>query len=444
MEASLNMQQKLETKLSLTPQARQSLEILKYSLVELENFIKEEAEANPLIELKEIDSKHILEMARIHAPEAISSMKDESFDPLLQVPNREESMEAFLMEQLVLLKHLSKKDREIVLYLIRNLNDLGYLDCDIEEIAERFQLSIERCEELIAVLQSLEPAGIGARNLAECLYLQVVRKQDAPQNTVLIIQNHLEVLAEGDFQRIAKLYGMTNEEVENLFSYIKQLNPRPLREFLSSKQEYIIPDIIVEEMNGEYVIHLNDRYLPEVSINTYYVELLRANASGEIKEYLNTKLSEAFLLMRGIEQRHETLFRVTESIVEKQRAFLKNGKKELVPFRLKDVAESLGLHESTVSRTISQKFIQTPQGTLPLKTFFVRGVRIQGGEVESPLFIKEKIRAIIENEDTLRPLSDQKIANILLAEGIPIARRTVAKYREELGISQSTKRRRKK
>ena len=218
MEASLDMQQRLETKLSLTPQVRQSLEILKYSLVELENIIRETAEENPLIELKELDSKHLLEMASIQAPEAISSMKDESFDLLSQARYQEVSIEANLMEQLVLLKHLSKKDREILIYLIRNLNDYGYLECDIEEIAERFQNSTKGCEELIAVLQSLEPAGIGARNLAECLYLQVNRRQDAPPNTGRIIQTHLEALADGDFQRIANLYEMTNEEVENIFS----------------------------------------------------------------------------------------------------------------------------------------------------------------------------------------------------------------------------------
>ena len=444
VEASLNLQQKLETKLSLSPQVRRSLEILKYSLVELENFIRTEADTNPLIELKDQNTGHLLEMASIQAPGAISIVKDESYDPLLQVPYREESIESYLMEQLVLLKHLSKNDREILLYLIRNLNDLGYLDCDIEDTVKRLGISKGKYEKLVELLQSLEPAGIGARSLAECLYLQVVRKQDAPQNTELIIQNHLEDLAGGNFQNISKLYGITKEEVENILSYIKQLNPRPLREFHSTKQEYIIPDIIVEELNGEFVVHLNDRFLPQISINTYYEELLRTNASGETKEYLNTKLTDAFLLMRGIEQRHETLYRVTENIVEKQWAFLKNGKKALAPFRLKDVAESLGLHESTVSRTISQKYIQTPQGTIPLKTFFVRGVKLQDGEVESPLFIKEKIRAIIEREDVKKPLSDQKIANILLAEDMPIARRTVAKYREELGIPQSTQRSRKK
>ena len=438
MDASLDMQQRLETKLSLTPQVMQSLEILKYSLEELEQYLREEAEANPLIELKERDTDHLLEMARINEPS--NSVKAESVEPLLHMSFEGESIEVYFIEQLAGLKHLTKNDREIMLYLIRNLNEFGYLDCDIEDTAERFRISVVKCEELVSVLQSLEPAGIGARNLAECLYLQVVRKENVPKYTEEIIQSHLEELAEGNLHKIAELYGVTKEEIENIFSYIKKLNPSPLMEIQPAKQEFIIPDIIVEELNGEFVIHLNDRYLPEISINTYYEELLRTEGIGETKEYLQTKLSDAFLLMRGIEQRHETLYKVTESIVEKQSAFLQKGKNALVPLGLKDIANSVGLHDSTISRTISHKYIQTPQGIFPFKAFLVRGVKMQSGEVESPLVIKEKIKAIIEKEDYRKPLSDQRIANNLLAEGIPIARRTVAKYREELGILQSTKR----
>lgn len=442
METSLNLQQKLENKLSLTPQVKQSLEILKYSLEELEQFIREEANANPLIDLKETDT--IMDMARVQDNNVSSIAREDYLDLMMHAPYQDESLETYLMEQLGVQKGLTKLEREIVLYFIRNLNELGYLDCDIEDAAVRFCSSVEKCEELLYVLQSFEPAGIGARNLSECLYLQVVRKGDAPKLTEVLIQNHLEDLAEGNLQMVADLYEASVAEVESSFSYIKQLNPRPLAEVQGEKQQYIIPDLIVEELNGEFFIQLNDRYLPQVSINTVYEELLRSNSDKETKAYLKSKLSDAFLLMRGIQQRHETLYRVTEIILQKQMAFLQNGKKALVPLRLKDIAEILGLHESTVSRAIRQKYIQTPKGTMELKTFFVRGVKMQGGEVESPLFIKEKIQDIIKMESPDKPLSDQKIANILLAEDIPIARRTIAKYREELGILQSTKRGRKK
>ncbi|MFC7687973.1 RNA polymerase factor sigma-54 [Ureibacillus sp. GCM10028918] len=444
METSLHLQQKLETKLSLTPQVKQSLEILKYSVAELEHFIRDEANANPLIELKEHNTVHLLEMARVPNSRAASFVKDEFFDPLLHVPHQDRSIETNLMEQLAVQGNLTKSEREIVLYLIRNLNEVGYLECDAEETAERFRISVGKCEELITVLQSFEPAGIGARSLRECLYLQVIRNRNYPKLTEVLIQKHLEDLAEGNFQLITNLYDVTKAEVESAFSYIRQLNPRPLMEVHATKQEYIIPDIIVEEFNGEFIIHINDLDLPQISINSYYEELLRTEAIGETKDYLKTKLNDAFLLMRGIKQRHETLYKVTESIVDKQWAFLQKGKNALVPLRLKELAESVSLHESTISRTISNKYIQTPKGIFALKTFLVRGVKMQSGEVESPGFIKEKIKAIIEKEDIAKPLSDQKIANTLLAENIPIARRTIAKYREELGILQSTKRARKK
>ena len=442
MEASLNLQQKLENRLSLTPQVKQSLEILKFPIGELEQFIWDEANGNPLIELKEPDP--LMEMARIPNASTSSFVKDELVDPFLHVAQQDTSIEAYLNEQLAVNKTLAKSEKEIVLYLIRNLNEQGFLDCELGDTAERFQVPIEKCEELVRVLQSLEPAGIGARSLAECLYLQVVRRGDSPDFTAILIQKHLEDLADRNFQKLAKQYDMAIEEIESVFEYIQQLNPRPLMEVPSTKQEFIIPDLLVEEVNGGWILHINDCFLPQISISTFYEELLRSSVDGETQTYLKTKLSDAFLLMRGIEQRHETLYKVVESMLQKQGDFMQKGKKALIPLRLKDIADRLGIHESTVSRTISHKYIQTPHGTLALKSFFVRGVKMQSGEVESPLSIKEKIKAIIEMEPCGKPLSDQKIANLLLAEGIPIARRTVAKYREELGIIQSTKRRRKK
>ncbi|WP_052129939.1 RNA polymerase factor sigma-54 [Ureibacillus sinduriensis] len=443
MEVSLHLQHKLETKLSLTPYVKQSLEILKYSLEELEHIIREEANANPLIELIEPNSEHLLEMARVPNSQASNYESDALFDPLLHIPQQDSSIEPYLMEQLAVQRRLTKSEREIVLYLIRNLNESGYLDCDMEETAERFRVPIEKCDELISLLQSFEPAGIGARSLRECLQLQAARDGNAPKHTEALILRHLEDLAQGDFQFVADLYGVPKREIENAFSYIKQLNPRPLMAVQSARQELIIPDIIVEEFNGEHIISINDMYLPQISINPHYEELLRITDCGETGTYLKTKLSDAILLMRGIEQRHETLYKVTESILKKQRAFFQKGTKALVPLRLKEIADHVGLHESTVSRTISNKYIRTPKGIFALKTFFIRGVKMHNGEVESPLLIKEKIKAIIDSEDRNKPLSDQKIANLLLAEGIPIARRTVAKYREELSIPQSARRTKK-
>lgn len=340
-------------------------------------------------------------------------------------------------------KNLTRVEKEVVLYLIQSLNDVGYLDCDLEEVADKFNVSIEKCESLLRLLQSFEPIGIGSRNLTECLYVQIMRKEDAPKLAAKLVKDHLVELADRKFHTLAEKFGVSIDDVQNVLTFIQNLNPHPVIEVSPTKQEYIIPDIIVEEYNNEYIIRINDIFLPQISVNTYYEELLRTNANEEANEFLKTKLSDAYLLMRGIEQRHETLYKVAKVILDKQKSFLKKGKKALLPLRLKDVADIVELHESTVSRTISNKYIQTPQGIFAIKSLFVRGVKMQSGEIESTIFIKDKIKSIIGKEDAKKPFSDQKIANMLLAEGIQIARRTVAKYREELGILQSTKRARK-
>lgn len=437
----MQLQQKMETKLALAPQLKQSLSILKFSMHELENYIRDEANANPLIEINEQhDSDVLIEMARLHQGEIYSytNTEDESFDPLALVASKEESIELYLMEQLAMQKHLERVEKEVILYYIRSLNGDGYLECDVEEVADYFDLPISQCEDLLEIFQSFDPVGIGARNLPECLVLQLKRKRDAPKLSISLVQNHLEDLADQRFDYLAQQFNTSKEEVLSVLSYIQTLNPHPLIDTQTEKTEYIVPDLIVDEFNGEYIIQINDRYLPKVSINKEYEELLRANQ--ETHDYLKTKLSDALLLMKGIEQRHETLYKVTKVILDKQKQFLQSGKKALQPLRLKDVAEIVELHESTISRAISDKYIQTPQGIFPLKALFMRGVKTDSGTVESAITIKGKIKSIIESENVKKPYSDQKIAELLLIEGIQIARRTVAKYREELGILQSTKR----
>lgn len=438
----MGLQQKLETKMALTPQLKQSLEILQYSLQELETYIREQADSNPLIELKEPST---IQMARLPEGDYSRNISNENdYDPFSQIASGENSLELYLLEQLAMQKGLSRIEKKVIVYFIQSLNDVGYLDCDLEEVAEQFDLSVQQCETILQILQSFDPIGIGARNLIECLSLQLRIKADAPSLTLLFVQNHLEQLADRKFQQLADQYEIEVKDVEQIFTYIKQLNPHPIIEANVQKTEYIIPDIIVEKFNGEYIIRVNDISLPQISINSYYEELLRANADDETNQYLKTKLSDAVLLIKGIKQRHETLYKVINIILKKQNTFLDLGNKGLKPLRLKDVASVAELHESTISRTIHKKYIQTPKGIFPIKALFVRGVTTESGETESTIVVKEKIKLIIEKEDTAKPLSDQKITKILLDEGIQIARRTVAKYREELGILQSTKRKKAK
>lgn len=442
MNLHLGLQQKLAAKLALTPQLKQSLEILKLSMQELEVHIREQANSNPLIELTE-PRHELLDMARIRnsgTSSTTGSADGESFDPLLFAASEEESMEDFLIEQLIMQKNLSKLDKDVLVYMIGNLSESGYLECDLEEIGEKFNLAMETCEKLLGVLQSFEPAGVGARRLAECLYLQLVRNSSVPKFAAKLVLHHLEELVEGSFELLAAHYEVEREDVEQVVPLIQQLSPYPFREGRSTKMEYIIPDLAIEEFNGELIIQINEQHLPQISINSFYEEMLCTTEDESAKDYLKTKLSDAVLLVRGIQQRHETLYKVTEAILQKQAAFMQKGQHALIPMTLKDIAQTVELHESTISRSVRHKYIQTPHGTFAMKRFFVRGVKMDNGDIESIISIKEKIKDLIHNENSRKPLSDQKIANRLLEDGIGVARRTVAKYREELGILPSAKR----
>lgn len=438
----MNLQQKLETKYILNQQQKHSLEILKYSMQELVDYIHDEVNANPVLEAEAplSEEKQFIELARLdrNQYEKSKAVEHEQFDSLNLLRSTEESLEKYLTGQLSMVKNLTLLERQIILFYIHSLNSHGYLECDMNEVAEMFTVPISKCEELLTILQGFEPYGVGARNLKECLLLQIKHQKNAPELAEVFVQLHLEELADRRFLHIAEQYQIPKETVKNIFSFIQQLNPYPANEFDTVRTEHIIPDIIVEEFHGEYIIRINESYLPQISINTYYDELMKTNE--DVKGYLKGKFSDAMLLLKGIEQRHETLYKVTKIILEKQQAIFKHGLKALQPLRLKDVAKQMDVHESTVSRAISKKYIQTPKGTFPLKMLLMRGLKMNNGSTESTIMIKEKIKSIIENENIRKPYSDQKIANILLAEGIQIARRTVAKYREEMGILQSTKR----
>lgn len=432
----MQLQPDLQLKLALTPELKQSLDILSYSMTDLISHIKEQAEGNPLMELSSpAEFERSLDFARVSVQGITSSEKSEL---PFQIAAEEQSMELLLMEQLALQKCLSLREKQVILYFIQNLNEYGFLQCDLDEVADEFALSALVCEELLAVLQSFEPAGVGARTMQECLVLQLRDHKKIPRFTTEMLTHHLEELARKEFDSLAAIYGISIEQVAHILGFIQTLNPRPVQENTLREVQYIVPDIIVEPFAGEFVIRINDVYLPQISVNSYYEEILQENS--EVADYLKGKLSELILLKKGIEQRHETLFKVTKIILDYQQAFLLEGKSALKPLRLKDVAQIVNLHDSTISRTTRKKFIQTPHGTFSLKTFFVRGLPTEDGEQTSVLQIKEMIQQIISKENPQKPYSDQKITDYLVERGIVIARRTVAKYREQIGIAQSTKR----
>nr|WP_106782310.1 RNA polymerase factor sigma-54 [Lysinibacillus timonensis] len=442
MDLSVHLQQKLEQKHMLTPQLKQSLDILKFSMQELEDYIRNEANGNPLIDIKNSNESVAMEMARLKALNestiSVSSRHQQTIDIFDQLYSKDESIELYLMEQLAIEKNLRKLEKDVITYYIRSLNNLGYLECDLHEVSARFQIPLHECEKLLAVFQSFEPVGIGARNLKECLLLQITRTDSVPNLAYVIVENDLEHIAERKFQLLTEKYRVTVEEIQSILSFIQTLQPYPNIEIEHSNVEYVIPDIIVEDCEGELIFSINDSAIPRITINSYYEELLHLNK--EAKDFLKTKLLDALLLIKGIEQRHETLYKVTNVILQHQKEFFRKGKNELKPLGLKDIAKIVNLHESTVSRAISNKYIQVPDGVYPLKSLLMRGLKTNSGKLESAIYVKNRIKSIVENENPKKPTSDQKIANMLLNEGIQIARRTVAKYREEMGIMQSTKR----
>lgn len=422
----MQQMQALELRLSLTPAMRQSLDILSYSMSDLASYIQQQAELNPLMEIK----KPKIERASIQG-------SDKKINELYEEPLH--TMEQSLFEQVTMVKHLSNKQRKLLMYFIQHLNDAGYLVCEIEEAAKLFRASFEEAMVVLQTLQSFEPAGIGARSLAECLYLQLREKKHVPTHTADILLHHLEDLAARKFAQLASIYGCSEVQIEHVLTFIQTLNPRPVFDVYTEKIQYVIPDLILEILGEEAVLQVNDGFLPEISVSTAYDDLM--NENDEVAQFMKGKISEILLLKKGIEQRHVTLYKVVQAVLQAQPNFLTAGKKGLLPLRLKEIAEQTGFHESTISRTINSKYIQTPHGLLLLKQFFVRGLLNEQGVNQNIQIIHQQLMKLIEQEDKTKPYSDEQLVQLLANENIAIARRTVAKYREQLCIPSSVKRR---
>jgi RNA polymerase sigma-54 factor len=328
--------------------------------------------------------------------------------------------------------------------LIHNIDERGYLDLDAVHVCKRFRISEELFEECLGVIQAMDPAGVGARSLAECLEIQLKRKDSPNPLAIEIIRHHLEDVAEGRWRKMAQALGAEISEVQAAVDEIKACNPRPGGGYGSAPTRYVYPDVFVEKVNDEYVILLNENDLPHLTVNAHYQRLIRQREQmGEdVAQYLKHWVQSALWLIKGIEQRRDTVYRVAEAIVAKQRDFFDKGVDYLKPLTLRQIAEEVGLHESTVSRATQHKYMQTPRGLFPFRFFFPSGLATVSGDDLSQKTVKKKIERLISEEDKRNPLSDQKIADMLGEEGIRISRRTVAKYRDELGIAPSGKRKR--
>jgi len=425
----------------LSAQLVQHLEILQYSTNELEQFIYDKANENPLLVVTDAAVKRQYEEISQLASYSVKSFSSRFYEPKHNSFNflemglaAKESYERFLLEQVPLHKNLSSMDLKILTFLIQSLDDRLFLDVDVELVADKFKTSILHVEALLDLLQTFEPVGVGARNTKEYLLIQVDRDELAPNLTYQFIKDDLELVAAQAIKQLSKKYKTPIHEVKNTVDYIKNLQPVLSGDKLEAIP-YIIPEIEVEKFDEEWLIKLNRGYVPAVTIDQHYVEILKNDPN--CKTYFKDTMKDALLLIQGIEQRDKTLYEITRLLVKLQEGFFHQGIEAIKPLRLKDVADILGLHVSTISRAVRGKYIKTTHGVYALQTLFTKGVMNSSGKMDSIMYIKKRLKQLIEGEDKQKPLTDQLITKILSGEGIQISRRTVAKYREEMNIMSS-------
>lgn len=464
MKLSYNLTLEQSQKLIMTPELRQAIQLLQYNSLELNEYINKEIEENPLLEMEstnvdiasidsETTTKDRNKEQEIDWKEYLEKYDDYSYRPQVDRNQKEYTYESFtsydltLREQLIsqlTLVRLSPKEYKIGEYIIQSLGENGYLNSLLEDIASKMKSSITEVETVLEVVQTFEPLGVGARNLVECLLIQVSAQNINDHLIKVIITEHLDDLAHNRLSKIAKEENVDLLKVQRACDFIRTLEPKPGRSFDGNYDDvkYIVPDASIKFMDGEYIVQINDVTGPRLNINNFYKSLIKDGGDKETTEYLSDKLNSAMWIIRSIEQRRQTIFKVIESILKFQLEFFKEGDKSLVPLTLKDVAEDIEMHESTISRATNNKYVQTPRGLFELKYFFSTGLTSSTGEGVSTTSIKSIIKDIIESENCKKPYSDQKIADILIDKGNNISRRTVAKYRDELEIPSSTMRRR--
>ncbi len=450
MEMKIRLQLAQRQQLVMTPRLQQALKLLQLPTLELEQVLKNEVQANPLLEIDEEEEEQDRQQRETSDEQSAGNLDNwedvfnDGFD--MQYREQEELPEDFVervpvhrqsaSENLLRQLRMATSDDkllEIAEYIVGSLDDRGFLTVGLDEIQNVFRVEEPRAREALLLVQALDPPGIGARDLPECLLLQLQAKNMADSLIATIIREHFKELMQRKYQEIARKLKLTVEDIQDAARYIGELDPKPGLELSSEEPHYIIPDLVVEEVDGEYVIYLNDRHLPRLRIAENYKEYL-GSAKKETKDYVQGRLNQAQWLIRTVEQRRSTMVKVMAAIIEEQRDFFDRGPQALRPLTLQQVASKIGMHESTVSRVTNNKAVQTPRGIFQLKYFFSSSLSTEDGEEVSAKAAKSRIQEIVSKEDRKKPLSDQKIADILRQEGLMIARRTVAKYREQLGV----------
>ena len=473
MSLELRQSLKLAQKLVMTPQLRQAIKLLQLGHLELTNALQAELEQNPMLEESFSPVEQIVNPEALNAEEnqyqSESSITDQlkgndpasvnevnwddysnNFDtdfsfvhevPPEDAPSKFDfisvtpGLEAYLQWQLTHLK-LNKQDSDLATFIVGNLNGHGFLEADIEDICQYGNCSREEAEGILRLVQSLDPPGIAARDIRESLLLQLDRLGYYETLPYQIVDKYMALLETKNYPKLAREIGVPVKKIQEAITIIQELTPYPGNEFSNEQIRYIIPDVYVYEMEGEFIIQLNNEGLPHLQVSESYQQLLKQKnvLSSESRSYLRENKRNAEWFIKSIEQRQRTIYKVMESLLKFQHDFFEKGPSAMKPLILKDVAEDIGMHESTVSRVTSNKYVHTPQGIYELKYFFSAAVPSSHGDAVAAEAIKARIRQLINSENPRKPLSDQKISDLLGKENMDVARRTVAKYRDQLKI----------
>ena len=474
--AAQGMQQRQSLALQqvLSPQLQQSLLILQTPLLELRNLVQQEMETNPVLEELPEDSgdnersetESSTEENFKDEFEKLASLDQEWRDYMAQSASsnfdgRGGSKEAeekrqFLFDSIPVQETLqqnligqlnqtvlSAEDRKTAELIIGNIDDDGFLQSTTEEMALNSGIPKDDFERLLGLIQTFYPAGVGARDLRECLLIQLQRQGKEHSLEHRIVSEYMDDLGRHRFLEIARRIAINAEDVQRAADNIARLNPRPGQVFAAAPQNYVLPDVMVEQVDGEYQISFNNEQIPHLRISNLYKDIIASGdaQSSDVKDYIRDKIRSGKFLIRSIHQRQQTIMNIAQQIVSRQRDFLEHGPSHLKPMTMAEVAETVGVHETTVSRAVSGKYMATPQGVFEMKYFFTGGYQTATGESLSNTSVKQAVLDLVKHESGSAPLSDHEIVEILSERGIPIARRTVAKYRSELNILPSHMRR---
>jgi RNA polymerase sigma-54 factor len=466
MAQGMQQIQKMAMHQVLAPQLQQSLEILQVPMLELRNLIQQEIQINPVLE-EEITEPSIEDKQREHEEfkdefDRLAKLDEEWRDYMAQSNSysgrsqEEEERRQFFFDSIVghetLQQHLLEQlngsdlnsdDRATAELIVGNIDDVGFLQSPPEEIAENTGVPLKEIERVLDIVQTFHPVGVAARDLRDCLLIQMRRLGKEGTLEYRIVANHLDDLGKRRFPEIARRLGTTVEQVQRCANLIATLDPKPGQIFTADPNNYVLPDVNVEKIGSKYTISLNGEQIPHLRISNTYKDLMAQDGNAnEVKDYIRDKIRSGKFLIKSIHQRQQTISNIAHEIVARQQEFLEHGATHLKPLTMVQIAEAVGVHETTVSRAISGKYIATPQGVFEMKYFFTPGYQTAGGQAMSNTSVKGAIAELVKGEDTKTPLSDKEIVEVLSERGIPIARRTVAKYRNELNILPSNMRKR--